>query len=80
VITAKPDIPKYNIGDNVRIGKTKIELGKKGFQSNWRDKVFKVSSILNTVPVTSYRLMDQQQEKLQGTYLEPELNFVPASI
>jgi L-rhamnose mutarotase len=40
VIVNSPKKPKYKIGDRVRIGKTKIELGKKGFESYWSEEVF----------------------------------------
>jgi hypothetical protein len=50
---------------------------KKGFESNWTEEVFRVSKIINTVPVPSYRLEDLNQEQLQGSYLEPELNRIP---
>jgi hypothetical protein len=68
---------KYAVGQLVRIGKTKISLGRKGFDPNWTDELFVVHSVLNTRPVVSYRLKDQKNENLQGTYLEPELNPVP---
>jgi hypothetical protein len=77
VIENSPKKHKFKIGDRVRIGKTKIELGKKGFESNWTEEVFRVSQIINTVPVPSYRLEDLNQEQLQGSYLEPELNRIP---
>ena len=44
-------IPKFSIGDNVRIAKKK-KIFDKGYTQRWKEKVFKISKIQLTIPVT----------------------------
>ena len=44
-------IPKFKVGDHVRISKYKNTFAK-GYTSNWPEEVFLISKIKNTVPWT----------------------------
>ena len=44
-------IPKFKVGDHVRISKYK-NIFAKGYTPNWSEEVFVISKIKNTVPWT----------------------------
>ena len=62
---------KFKTGDKVRILKKK-GLFEKGFTPNWTEEVFTVSKIQRTNPVT-YKITDYNDEEVQGTFYEQEL-------
>ena len=70
--TEKP-LPKFKIGDRVRITKKKT-IFDKGFTPNWTDEIFTISEIKPTVPVT-YTIKDEKGELLGGSFYEPELQL-----
>ena len=65
------DIPKFSVGDRVRITKKK-GIFDKGFTPNWRDEIFIISKRKTTSPPT-YIIRDERGEELGGTFYEPEL-------
>lgn len=67
--------PKYHIGDHVRITKYK-HIFQKGYESNWSDEVFIISSIIERSPWVVYTLKDLQNESIVGTFYEKELQQV----
>jgi len=69
-LTRRPMRAKFKIGDKVRIQKKK-GVFEKGFTPNWTE-VFIVSKIQRTNPVT-YKLNDLNEEEIQGTFYEQEL-------
>ena len=64
-------IPKFSIGDNVRITKTK-NIFDKGFIQRWTEEVFTISKIQLTISVT-YKITDYNGEEIQGSLYEQEL-------
>ena len=64
-------IPKFSIGDNVRITKKK-KIFDKGYTQRWTEEVFKISKIQLTIPVT-YKITDYNEEVIQGSFYEEEL-------
>ena len=70
--TEKP-LPKFKIGDRVRITKKKT-IFDKGFTPNWTDEIFTISEIKPTVPVT-YTIKDEKGELLGGSFYEQELQL-----
>ena len=64
-------VPKFSIGDKVRITKKKGTF-EKGYTSRWTEEVFTVSRIQYTVPPT-YKITDYNDEEIQGTFYEQEL-------
>ncbi|KAK7099679.1 hypothetical protein V1264_017897 [Littorina saxatilis] len=66
--------PKLNIGDRVRISKTR-RVFKKGYMPSWTEELFTISQVKTTTPVT-YVLKDDHGEELLGTFYEQELQKV----
>ena len=64
--------PKFKVGDKVRISKYKRKVFDKGYTPNWTEEIFLIDKIQSTNPVT-YRLKDLNNEKIQGSFYEPEL-------
>ena len=64
-------VPKFKVGDYVRISKYKNILAK-GYMPNWSEKVFISIKIKNTVPWT-YIINDLNDEEIIGTFHEKEL-------
>ena len=65
------DIPKFKVGDIVRISKYK-HLFPKGYTPNWTTELFKVIRINITSP-TTYLLEDIQGHPIKGCFCEDEL-------
>ena len=63
--------PKLEVGDNVRLAKTK-GVFEKGYTPNWTQELFKVTEVNETTPVT-YRVADQKGEEIKGSFYENEL-------
>ena len=70
-IDCKREVPKFKIGDHVRISKYKNTFVK-GCTPNWSEEVFVVSKIKNTVP-RSYVINDHNGKEIIGTFYEKEL-------
>ena len=64
-------IPKFSVGDEVRITKKK-KVFEKGYTTRWTEEIFTITEIQDTNPVT-YKLADLQGEEIKGTFYEPEL-------
>ena len=63
--------PKFQVGDYVRVP-DKRNLYSKGYTTNWNRELFKIHKNNNTNPVT-YRLVDENNEQIEGKYYEQEL-------
>ena len=62
---------KFKIGDRVRISLEK-NIFEKSYETNWTEEIFVIYDIkCNNVPY--YYLKDLNNEKLQGTFYEQEL-------
>ena len=64
--------PKFKKGDKVRISKYKRKVFDKGYTPNWSEEIFIIDVIQHTNPIT-YRLKDLNNEKIKGSFYEPEL-------
>ena len=64
-------IPKFKVGDQVRISKYK-NIFAKGYMPNWSEEILIIKKIKNTVPWT-YVLNDLNGEEIIGTFYEHEL-------
>ena len=69
--TPQAKLPRYKVGDHVRISKAKRVFGK-GYLPNWSKELFTVKSVMRTEP-RRYRLVDAAGELLEGSFYEPEL-------
>ena len=61
-------MPKFSIGDNVRITKKKKTFDN-GYTQRWTEEVSKISKIQLTIPVT-YKITDYNGEEIQGSFYE----------
>lgn len=64
-------IPKFQVGDHVRISKQDIPF-RKGYKPQFTNEVFKVVGIETRQPIT-YSLRDENDEKILGKFYEQEL-------
>ena len=64
-------IPRFRIGDEVRIAISKRHF-EKGYTPNWTEEVFIVHEILPTAPIT-YRIRDLMNEHIQGSFYAQQL-------
>ena len=71
---SKPPRFKFNIGDIVRISRSK-GVFEKGYTTNWSEEYFKVSRRLMRAPPT-YRLEDLNGEELLGVFYEREMQKI----
>ena len=65
-------LPKFKVGDRVRISKYKRKVFDKGYTPNWTEEIFVVDTIQYTDPIT-YKLKDLVGEEVQGSFYEQEL-------
>ena len=63
--------PKYSIGDKVRISLSKNAF-EKGYTANWSEQIYVIYDIKSS-NVHYYFLKDLNEEKLDGSFYEPEL-------
>lgn len=66
--------PKFKIGQEVRISRYK-HIFSRGWESNFSNEIFKVSSINKKHPVT-YILTDSKNESIRGSFYEQEMTTV----
>ena len=69
-----PKRPKLVVGDKVRLSGAR-RVFRKGYLPSWTEEVFKVSQVLSTNP-TTYRIVDELEEEVKGTFYEDELQKV----
>ena len=70
----KLPLPKFRIGDTVRVSKYKSIFGK-GYEANFTEEIFKVNRVLRGDP-TVYELEDHEGEPIIGKFYEEELSTV----
>ena len=68
---SKEKDPKFKVGDHVRISKFK-NIFAKLYTPNWREEIFIVKKIKNTVPWT-YVISDLNGEEIGDSFYEKEL-------
>jgi transposase InsO family protein len=66
---------KYRIGDYVRISKAR-RLFKKGYLPNWTEEVFIIANRNKSTNPVVYRIKDLNDEEIQGTFYEQELQRI----
>ena len=64
-------VPKFSVGDRVRITK-KQTVFSKSYLPLWTEEIFEISTIQQTNPIT-YKIKDMNGEEIQGTFYEQEL-------
>ena len=71
-------LPKFHVGDQVRIAKKKKTF-EKGYTTNWTEEVFTIVKVQPTIPFT-YKLEDTRGEAIHGTFYEPELQHTDQTV
>ena len=61
-----------NQNSQLVISKYKRNVFDKGYTPNWTEEVFIIDKIQYTKQIT-YKLKDQNDEEIQGSFYEPEL-------
>ena len=67
-------VPKFKVGDHVRISKYK-KMFAKGYIPSWSEEIFVIKEIKNTVP-WAYIINDLNGEEIIGTIYENELQKI----
>ena len=70
----KLPLPKFRIGDTVRVSKYKSVFSK-GYQANFTEEIFKVVRVLRGDP-NMYEIEDYEGEPIIGKFYEGELSAV----
>ena len=63
--------PRFKVGDRVRISKLKT-IFEKGYMRTFTNEIFTIVAVLRSKP-TTYRIMDNDNEVIIGTFYETEL-------
>ena len=72
VIWSKYRKKKFQVGDKVQISKYKEKTFDKAHTPNWTEEIFIIDKIQYNNPIT-YKIMDLNDEEIQGSFYEPEL-------
>jgi len=67
-------IPKYKVGDPVRLAVLKRTFEKKSVYT-FTPEIFYISGIINSIPIT-YRVKDNNSEEIQGFFYDWELQKI----
>ena len=70
----KLPLPKFRVGDMVRVSRYKSVLGK-GYEANFTEEIFKVKRVLRGDPMV-YELEDHEGAPIIGQFYEEELSAV----
>lgn len=77
LIQSKKPTPKFSKSQPVRVAKTKMSLGDKGYTQNYSDEIFYVKEIVKGLGPVRYKLQDKDDELLQGKFYETQLIGLP---
>ena len=72
-------MPKFRVGDKVRISLVKLFF-EKAATASWSEEMYFVSEIVDTAYPICYKLKDFADEPLKGTFYSQQLQPTPASI
>ena len=70
----KMQIPKFQVGDQVRITQKRGDF-RKGYRPNFTKEIFIISEVLDTQPIT-YKITAQDGEEITGSLYEQEMSIV----
>ena len=73
--TRRAAVPKYTVGQQVRISKEKMKFAKGGEQ-NYTTEVFKIVKVLRRFPRPVYELRDLREQDIDGQFYGKELTPV----
>ena len=70
---SQKSVPKFKVGDKVRISKYKRKIFDKGYTPNWTEEIFVIDKIQYTNPIT-YKIKDLNRENIIGIFFNQELS------
>ena len=71
-------LPKYKLGDKVRLWRDKGKFGNRSYYQDFTDEVFEIASVLQRQLYPIYQIKDGNGEILIGNAMEHELTrFIP---
>ena len=73
--TIKKPIPKFKVGEQVRISKTGV-IFRKGCLPGWTEEVFTVSRVITSRQYPVYKLKECNGTEIEGTFYEAQLQKV----
>ncbi|GAV01653.1 hypothetical protein RvY_12331 [Ramazzottius varieornatus] len=75
MLQQKSKVPRYKVGDFVRVSKNKLEFEKR-YEDNFQPDIYEITKVKrHTVPV--YELKNLNSNKaIEGQFYEPELSLV----
>ena len=73
-VVGKLPLPKFKVGDTVRISKYK-SIFSKDYEANFTEEIFKVKKVLRGDP-NMYEIQDHEGEPIIGKFYEQELSRV----
>jgi hypothetical protein len=71
-------IPKFRVGQHVRISKEKMKFAK-GSEQNYSTEIFRVVKVINRTPRSVYELEDLNKTAIDGQFYAEELTPVRIS-
>jgi len=77
MINTPIELPKFKVGDIVKISKEKLKFTK-GYQQNWTTENFKINTVRTFTRPVTYTLEDINEEVITGAFYEKELSLVEA--
>ena len=70
-------MPKFKVGDDVRISKMKHVFAK-GYESNWSNEIFTIIKVISRDPPV-YKIKDYEGKEIDGVFYSEELQKVTKS-
>ena len=67
-------VPKYKVGDKVRISKAR-KMFEKSYLPNWKEEIFTIREAISTNPPT-YRLKNYDGKLIEGSFYDHELQRI----
>src|SRR5277367_3766872 len=68
-VTSKQPKTKFKIDDHVRVSKAKTVFAK-GYIPNWTEEVFVISKGINTSDLNQYKVHDDNNEEIVGSFMD----------
>ena len=70
---------KFRKNDFVRLQRWKNKFAR-GYDKNFTTEIFKISEVLNHLPITMYTVIDADKNEIKGNFYAEELSLVEGSI
>lgn len=71
----KKTVPKYKVGDNIRIKKDDIKF-RRGYAQQFSEEIFIIKIVNTRMPIVTYKIEDLNGEEVTGSFYENEVSKV----